>query len=413
VGVLKRWAIALVPIALLAAACSGGKSSKTPTAATSSPAVSATASPTSAPPPARPAALADYARTAAAYLTANPGAAGNCLAAVYAAWQMPLIAPSTACTLANTDADGNQEVVAVFTAPSPGPNGTAGVAYDVVVFDRGTGGYQAAYESGEQQVARPGTQAVQPVLFAGDMLGGGGGALAYTTEECGASTCSTTVHVVRGTASGYAPITPDGGITLATVTSVKVEDAGDGTKRIVLTGGEFGSVGAGPQRQETEVWTWNGTQYALTSTTQAPPVYLYHAVKGADALFAAGKYAEAEAAYVATIGNDRLKVWNAEKNERNELEAYALFRAGLAELVKSGGDRGTAEGYLQRADGYKDTLNRQLAGAFEAAYAAKGEVSVGCGAVQEDIQANLSEYQQFWDFGYGNPAFDPNAVCPF
>jgi len=28
-------------------------------------------------------------------------------------------------------------------------------------------------------------------------------------------------------------------------------------------------------------------------------------------------------------------------------------------------------------------------------------------------QADTPEYRAFWDFGYGNPAFDPEAVCPF
>jgi hypothetical protein len=29
------------------------------------------------------------------------------------------------------------------------------------------------------------------------------------------------------------------------------------------------------------------------------------------------------------------------------------------------------------------------------------------------VQSNLAEYTAFWDFGYGNPPFDPNTVCPF
>jgi hypothetical protein len=323
---------------------------------------------------------------------------------------MPLIASGAGCTAANTDADPEKELIAVFTAP-----GLAGsTQFVVAVLDDGANGYTVAYDSGIDEVAPPaGTEPIAPVLAAGDFLGDGGGELAYVTETCGASTCTQAVHVERGTATGYVSIAPADGITIATATSMKVEDTnGDGTKEIVLTGGELGSVGAGPQRPHTDVWSWNGSVYALTSTSPAASRYLYHAVKDADGLFAAGKYVDAETAYVAAVGNNDLQVFYDDRNERAELEAYALFRAGVSELM-AGGDRNTADGYFTRANAYAGTLNHQLAGSFEAAYAAKGEVSVGCSAAREDVQANLSEYAAFWDFGYGNPAFDANAVCPF
>ncbi len=288
----------------------------------------------------------------------------------------------------------------------------AGTQFVVAVLDHGANGYSVAYQSDVEDVAPPDPQAIAPLIYAGDLLGSGEGGLVFETATCGASTCTQEVHVERGTDSGYVSLAPADGITMATATSVKVEETGDGTKEIVLTGGEAGSVGAGPQRQREDVWAWDGSAYALKSSSPAPATYLYHAVKDADALFASGKYADAEAAYLATVGNDALQTFYPDKNERDEFAAYALFRAGLSELMK-GGDRDTADGYFTRANGYAGTLNHQLAGSFEAAYAAKGEVSVGCSAVREDIQSNLNEYSTFWDFGYGNPPFDPNAVCPF
>lgn len=414
---LKRWTLASLPVALLLAACSGGSGGSstvatTATAPPASPTTAATVAPTRAPVPTKPAALASYAAAVASYLTSDQAAADSCLASLYAAWQMPLVAPDAGCMLANTDADPGKEIVAVFTAASAASGATAGIEFDVAIFHRAADGYHVAYESGVQEVSPPGTQTFNPVLAAGDLIGDGGGELAYATGSCGASTCSTTVHVVRGTASGYVSLTPADGITMASA-EVKVQDTdGNGSKEIVLTGGEQGSVGAGPQRQQTQVWAWDGAAYALRSMTPAPPAFLYHAVKDADALFAAGKYSDAEAAYLAAVGNSDLKVWNPDKNERNELEAYALFRAALAELM-SGGDRDKANGYLARGNAYTGTLNRQLAGAFEAGFAAKGEVSVGCGAVREDVKANVAEYTQFWDFGYSNPPFDPDTVCPF
>ena len=95
-----------------------------------------------------------------------------------------------------------------------------------------------------------------------------------------------------------------------------------------------------------------------------------------------------------------------------ELDAYALFRAALAHLL-SGGDAATANGYLDRAKAFQNTLHAQLAASFQAAYAAKGEVGTGCAAANEDVRFNEAEYALFWEYGTDNPAFDPSAVCPF
>lgn len=410
--VLRGCALALLPAALLLAACGGGGgASKTPTpAAGLTP--TAAASSTAAPVPARPKALRDYAQIAATYLNSAPNAATDCLADLYAAWSMPLIAAGTGCTSANTDADPENELVTTFSAEGSSTGG-AGTQFVVVVLDHRASGYGVAYQSDVEDVTPQDPEAIAPLIYAGDLLGSGEGGLVFETATCGEDTCTQQVHVERGIASGYVSLAPADGITMATLASIKVEDTdGDGTNEILLTGGEFGSVGAGPQRPHEDVWAWNGAAYALRSSSPAASTYLYHAVKDADALFAAGKYSDAEAAYLATVGNEGLQTFYPDKNERNELEAYALFRAGLSELM-AGGDRTTADGYFTRANGYAGTLNHQLAGSFEAAYAAKGEVSVGCGAVREDIQSNLTEYSTFWDFGYGNPPFDDNAVCPF
>ncbi|HYM15428.1 MAG TPA: hypothetical protein VEZ14_07700 [Dehalococcoidia bacterium] len=407
----------LVSVALLLASCSGGgKPSTTPTAirTPTGSAATATVVATPAPVPARPAALADYARAAAQYLTASPAAVRECLKSLYEAWQMPLISPGSGCRTANVDGDAENEIVAVFSAEAPGSGGAPSSEFVVAVLDHGASGYSVAYSSGIQQTAPPGsTQPIDPVLAAGDIVGDGAGALAYVTSSCVGGICTQQVHVVRGTPAGYVDLAPAGGITMVMATDIKVTGAnGTGPKQIVLTGGGPGDATTGPRRPQTEVWSWNGTVYALTSTTTAPSPYLYHAIVDADGLFTAGKYAAAAAAYLATVGNTSLQTFYPAKNERPELEAYALFRAGVATLM-AGGDRTSADGYLTRANGYSGTLNRQLAGSFEAAYAAKGEVSIGCSAVREDVQANLSEYARFWDFGTSNPAFAPNAVCPF
>lgn len=408
-AVLGRWLALVMAVGVIAAACGSGAAPDPTSTATSRP-----PTPTSTPVaiPERPAAIEDYALTAAPYLSAAPQAAENCLGDLFGAWDMPMLAGDSWCQRGNADDDADDELAVVFSTESAEPTAFSGVEFRIAIFDPAADGFSVAYESPTTPAAPPGVQTLEPILTVGDIFGTGAGGVAYKTETCGAHTCSTSVHVVRGTDSSYSVVTPPEGLSLETAT-VSVEDTnGDGVSEIVMTGGQIGSVGAGPQREETRTWSWNGSGYEVSSVEKAPPTYLYHAIKDADALFSQAEYAAARDAYLAAVGDDSLKEWMPDRNERQELDAYALFRAGLSELMATG-DAATANGYFDQAESYQSTLNSQLAGAFQAAYEAKGELSAACSAVRDDILANLAEYQAFWDFGYANPEFDPASVCPF
>ena len=415
----KTWivAVATLGFALAATGCGGrtNNSSLKTTTEIAPTAPASTATVVAAPVPTKPASFSEYAPVIARYLTADPAVAGNnCLAALIAAWDMPLITTANGCVAANTDEDAEKEVIAVITTKLTTPNASTDTQFEIVVFDAAAGAYRVAYQSGPNDVIPPGsTVPIQPLVDAGDLNNDGGGELAYVTSTCGASTCSQSVHILKGIATGYVSITPPEGISMTSSEASFVDTDGDGAKELLLSGGAIMSVGAGPQRARTETWAWDGAAYTLRSTQLEKPAYLYHAVKEADALFAAGNYPEAEAAYAAVVGDTSLQVWSEEKHERNELESYSLFRAGLA-VAQAGGDAAKVNGYLDRARGYRpQTLHDQLAASFKAGFNAKGTVSVGCAAVRDDIASNVAEYQAFWDFGYGNPLFDADAFCPF
>jgi len=363
--------------------------------------------------PDRPAALKDYALTAAAYLSDDSAAASSspCLADLYAAWKMPGVTAAKSCVAGNTDGDPADEVAAVFA--QSGDNPGAPLSVEVAIFDATPSGFRVAYESAIQPITTGAADALDEILVAiGDVNPGASGELVYELPDCGAHTCHKSVYAVRGTAAGYVDLTPPSGISME-YPDLKFEDVdGDGKRDIVLYGGEIGSVGAGPQRKRTEIWAWDGAAYALRSRTFDKPVFLYHAVKDADALFATADYADAAAAYLAAVDDKQLTSWKPAPDERNELESYTLFRAGLAELVGNG-DRDNAMALFARANGYAGTLHHQLAGSFAAAYGAKSNISGACTEVRDDIRANIDEYNAFWDFGYGNPPFDADAVCPF
>ncbi len=400
---------------LALSACNGGSSSSTKTpaqpTATVAPAT-ATAIPVAV--PGKPVSFAEYTTVIAQYLTADPSASGpNCLAALFAAWSMPLISADDGCIAANTDEDPANEVVAVLTNKLAAPTAISETQFEIIVFDPGASGYTVAHQSDPSEVVPPGTtQPINPLLAAGDLNGDGGGEFAFATGSCDASTCTTTVRILKGATAGYTAITPPDGITMASA-QAKFQPGADNTQELLLTGGAQNSVGAGPQRTRTETWAWNGAAYALKSTQLDKATYLYHAVKDADTLFTAGNYADAEAAYAAVVGDTSLQIWDEAKRERNEFESYSLFRAALA-VLEAGGDAAKANGYLDRSRSYHpETLHDQLAGSFKAGFNAKNSISIGCAAVRDDINANLAEYQAFWNFGYTNPPFDPAIICPF
>jgi hypothetical protein len=370
--------------------------------------------------PERPATLGGYAPVIADYLSTVAADAGPCaLAALYEAWRMPQVTAETACRSANTDDDPEDEVILVLTEEAAEPSGALVTRFTIAVFDSVDGAYSVAFVLDPPRDTAPveaGTP-LSPLVDAGDLNNDGGGEFAFRTTACGANTCTDTVFIKKGGASGYADIAPAEGISLSTA-EIRFEDTdSDGSRELVMKGGTAGSAGAGPQRPVTQVWAWDGFAYVMRSSTPEPPEFLYHAVKDADALFDAGQYAPAEAAYLAAIGNPDLQIWMPDTAERAELEAYSLLRAAIATIAEGSTEAeraaARATGYLDRAATNQDLLHGSLAATFRAGYQAKLEINVGCAAVRDQLNARAAEYAFFWDFGFANPPFTPASVCPF
>jgi hypothetical protein len=403
------WIGTACSVVALFAACDGNNGADpTPPA---SPTTAPTAVPT-APLPDRPASLADYPQTLADYGTAVSDAAQTCFASVLAAWDMPAISPADGCRRANTDSDADDEFVLAVSADVLDPlSGTSVPSFVVIVLDPTDGGLEPAFQSSIYPLPPDGTS-TSPILDAGDLNGDGTGEFAFTSQYCGEAACFDLAYILEGGADGYEAIGPADGIGIAEGAFSFADENGDGAKELLATGGAISSTESGPQRPRTEVWAWDGTAYALRETRPGESQYLYHHVLAADAILDGGDYTSAEEAYLALTEDDALLLWKPEQNEREEVTAYALYRAGLAHLL-GGGDTATAIVYLERAASSVGTLHAQLGAAFHAGYAAKGEISVGCAAVQDDVRINEAEYVAFWNFGTANPTFDPRGVCPF
>jgi len=373
--------------------------------------------------PERPAEFADYPAVLADYLTAFPvaGEGDACLHELFQAWDMPYFSGDRSCREGNADLDPDNEVAVVLAGPRP--EDFAPFDYNIVVLDRRDGGYGVSYEAGIQPfLALQANELGNVIVAVEDINGDGGGELVYNRPSCGAHTCFAHIHIVSGGAVGYAtlsplpsPEDPEGGISMS-YADYRLEDVdGDGSEELVLHGGSIGSVGAGPNRERTEIWAWDGLQYTLRETVLDPPTFLYHAILDANALINQSRFSEAERAFVAAVEDPALDSgWNMSdsSNIGGELESYAYLRAAVARLL-GGSDSAGAVDYLDRVVSLDAPLHAPLAAAFRDTYADSGDMATACDAVRTYVADHLAALTDFWNFGYGNPPFDAEAFCPF
>ena len=137
--------------------------------------------------------------------------------------------------------------------------------------------------------ARPAGQV--SMLAADDINLDGKPDLAWVDTTCGASTCFDTVVVRSWDGDNWADWT-DNTIVMA-YGEIKLEEARDAAQgsEIILQGGEYGSVGAGPQRARTEVWgSVEGAHYQLLDKVDERSNCLY--VKVLDANEALNRHQE-------------------------------------------------------------------------------------------------------------------------
>ena len=293
------------------------------------------------------------------------------------------------------------------------------------------GGMLLIYGCAQRQVALVGQRAAGPsaaetlprLAQVGNIIGAARGAqLATLTSTCGASTCFDRFDVLGWNGEQFvslmsAPLQlPSGAFRL-----VQLDQ--DPAFEIEAQGGVIGSVGAGPQRAEKQVWKWNGAQYVRISTELSPVKYRIHAVYEGDDALAGGNYAKAIEWYSRVITDDALKDWHAEigyrtQTDRATLTAYARFR-----LLVIGVGRGDANARdqldqltAQFPGGAPAHLTQQLAQVFWNQYQATHDLVAACAAA--NAYANSGDNNQYLIvddlnlFGYANRTYTSDDMCP-
>jgi hypothetical protein len=232
----------------------------------------------------------------------------------------------------------------------------------------------------------------------------------------------------------------------STNTRPSIEDHdGDGKLEIIVEHMGFHPYGSssyqfaetGPMRGRTEIWSWDGQKYALT-TQLDPPIYRFHVVQDADDAALAGDYELAMSLYLQAIFDDELRGWGIDPEdqqiiepveERYRLNAYATFR--ILVLHSLWGNETEAERDLETMLEYYPEGDLQypfteMAAIFLDAYQASGDVSDACNhasayagtAVYVSTQTWMSEYPLLdmlgsRYYGWYNRDYSPEDICPF
>ena len=261
--------------------------------------------------------------------------------------------------------------------------------------------------------ARPAGQVA--MLAADDINLDGKPDLAWIDTTCGASTCFDTVIVRSWDGAAWADWT-DSTIVMA-YGEVKLADARDAAQgsEIVLTGGEYGSVGAGPQRARTEVWgSIEGAPYTLLDKVYERSNCLYFKVL--DAGEALARYQEiglvqAREMYTEAVTNRNLVKCGARATELEELRSFSLFRLALI-YAYEGDATLAAESVAQLQSAYPDSPFVGVAETWLTAYQTDGALAAACAAVTAYAEATPAAVDALSDYGYANPIFTAADLCP-
>jgi hypothetical protein len=266
-------------------------------------------------------------------------------------------------------------------------------------------------------------QALPKILQSGDLIGAPRGTqLAVVTSSCGANTCFDKLEVLGWNGSALVNLLAEP-LELPAAHYQFMQADADSALEIQAQRGQQGSIGAGPQRIETQLWDWNGAQYVKIKSDWSPVQYRIHAVYEGDDAFAASDYARATDWYTRVLTDDTLKDWLAEigyanAHDRDTLQAYARFRLLLIGLLR--GDTNARDQFDQLTTLYPEGspvhLTQQMAQTFWNKYQETKDLKAAC-AVANDY-ANSSDNGQYLIvddlnlFGYTNRSYTSDDMCP-
>lgn len=350
--------------------------------------------------------FADYATAMTELVNATPEAEGavSGLDAVVAYLTACEALAEDGAVVQDLNGDGIDDLVVAYQNPNAEQIFVEG---DLAIFNSGTDGYTLGYRARAAGEVR--------LLSVEDVNADEQPDVIWVDTTCGASTCFDTVNVRSWDGSAWADWT-DGTITMAYAEISLADELEEGSgSEIVLDGGIYGSVGAGPQRSRTEIWaSVDGAPYALLEKSYSASECLYHTVLDANRAFLEAPvngFEAATALYTQAATNTSLiKCW-VRNDELNELRSFSQFRLALI-AGYTGDAEGAAAAVATLTEQYPNSVYAGVGQTWLDAYEAEGDVVAACEAVTSYAEENSSVWEILADYGYTNPSFEAVDVCP-
>ena len=231
-------------------------------------------------------------------------------------------------------------------------------------------------------------------------------------ETCGAHTCYQQLDVVMAAGTFLVRARLDPTLDLP---YPEVQLLSDG--RLAVTGTGIASAGAGPFRQVTRTWAWDAARqgFAVVSETLEAPRYRIHALLDAQAAARRGDGEAALDLYHRVILDESLLDWADPETERANLRAFGMYRVVVTYASQRDlGDARVAYGILQNefVDGSTGPIYARLAKAFWDVFEQAADLRQSCLAARAFAEANRAKVLDPLSFGYANPTFMPEDVCP-
>lgn len=241
--------------------------------------------------------------------------------------------------------------------------------------------------------------------------------LLVSRESCGAHTCSAHVQLLTWS-DGSLENRFEGPTDDLPSPAIEVRGGQGGPAEVAITAQGVSSAGAGPFRPETYLWTWNPVsgRFHRTGHQIHQTTFRIHVLHDADRAAQEGDQGTALRHYHRVIEVDTLQAWVDPVQERRALHGYARYRQIVSSLLA--GDRDGAEGYLQALReatqaGEAEGAYLELAETFWSAYQMTGSVGFACQEARAYAAAHRETILDPLYFGYTNPSYAPQDICPF
>jgi hypothetical protein len=311
---------------------------------------------------------------------------------------------------ADMTGDGFDELVVSIYDPGSVSMPPAGM---LIIYTCSQGKYRQIY----LQDSRP-LDGAPGIRFLQDLNADGLSELVISSASCGAHTCFERVQVIGWEGAQFTNRLGGETNDLPYPTIYLAPSANEGIFDLQITGSGLGSVGAGPQRNITKIWSYaEGSQnWQMVSSQPEPSNYRIHVLHDAGAAAKDSDFQKALSLYNRAISDTTLDDWLNPALEQAWIGAFSRYhlvviytmqeRDAFAEIILGEMEKiypldSPQHGYYEMAVIYRD-------GYLEAGAESGCAAAIAYAASHPDILEPLGSQT----FGYGNPTITPADICP-